>query len=416
MKKLRTIIFLLISANSVYFSQTINGWSNMPGASISVANNMLAIEKSGAGQMGVSKQASSILEMGSNYNFTAIIDKGSCNSSAIIVARIIDSIGSVIVFEQFSTAGVHYLNVNFTVPNNGSYFMEFERTGNNSSCKFYINKIKLSKIEVTSETCTVPVGQYRYGFQGQEKDDEIKEDGNSVNYTYRIHDPRLGRFLSIDPLFTSYPYNSPYAFSENRVIDGIELEGLEYVTYTMTIQNGKVMQVERATDYQLKEDTENNRKYGEKGKAGVKYVFVFKDKDGNTVKTEENYRRNGYGIFGGSKNPLRPLEVGEEYEDIKKWDDANPDNIAYDLEGIDGYDDKYKEHDIGYDDVEAKGLKGLLQKDTKAADQKLADGLETELEKNKDKKGAGEKFAKKALIIFKTLAKIKGEPKTKKNE
>lgn len=31
-------------------------------------------------------------------------------------------------------------------------------------------------------------------------------------------------------MFRSYPHNSPYAFSENRVIDGVELEGLEYVS------------------------------------------------------------------------------------------------------------------------------------------------------------------------------------------
>ena len=68
---------------------------------------------------------------------------------------------------------------------------------------------------------------YRFGFQGQEVDNEVKGDGNSVNYKYRIHDPRLGRFLSIDPLFKDYPWKSPYAFSENRVIDMIELEGLE---------------------------------------------------------------------------------------------------------------------------------------------------------------------------------------------
>ena len=71
---------------------------------------------------------------------------------------------------------------------------------------------------------------YTYGFQGQEKDDEIKGEGNSVNYKYRMHDPRIGRFFSVDPLFRDYPHNSPYAFSENRVIDGIELEGLEFLS------------------------------------------------------------------------------------------------------------------------------------------------------------------------------------------
>ncbi|CAM4197307.1 hypothetical protein FLJU110815_21065 [Flavobacterium jumunjinense] len=42
-----------------------------------------------------------------------------------------------------------------------------------------------------------------------------------------MHDPRVGRFFAVDPLFRDYPYNSTYAFSENRVMDMVELEGLE---------------------------------------------------------------------------------------------------------------------------------------------------------------------------------------------
>jgi len=44
-----------------------------------------------------------------------------------------------------------------------------------------------------------------------------------------MHDPRIGRFFAIDPLAPEYPHNSTYAFSENRLIDGVELEGLEVV-------------------------------------------------------------------------------------------------------------------------------------------------------------------------------------------
>ncbi len=69
--------------------------------------------------------------------------------------------------------------------------------------------------------------RYRYGFQGQEKDDELKGEGNSLNYTFRMHDPRMGRFFAVDPLARSYPWNSPYAFSENQVIAFVELEGKE---------------------------------------------------------------------------------------------------------------------------------------------------------------------------------------------
>ena len=70
---------------------------------------------------------------------------------------------------------------------------------------------------------------YRYGFQGQEMDNEVKGEGNSLNFSFRMYDSRLGKFLSLDPLSDRYPHNSPYAFAENRVIDGIELEGLEYL-------------------------------------------------------------------------------------------------------------------------------------------------------------------------------------------
>ena len=77
-------------------------------------------------------------------------------------------------------------------------------------------------------------GGYRYGFQNQEKDDEVKGEGNSMNYTFRMHDSRLGRFISVDPLERKYVYNSPYAFSQNRLLDGIELEGLEVLPVNNT--------------------------------------------------------------------------------------------------------------------------------------------------------------------------------------
>jgi hypothetical protein len=75
---------------------------------------------------------------------------------------------------------------------------------------------------------TVSGNSYRYGFQGQETEQELWG-GQASFFKYRISDNRLGRFFSVDPLAADYPHNSPYAFSENRVIDAIELEGLEKV-------------------------------------------------------------------------------------------------------------------------------------------------------------------------------------------
>ena len=69
---------------------------------------------------------------------------------------------------------------------------------------------------------------YCFGFNGQYKDDEVYGEGNAYAFEYRIHDARLGRFLSVDPLFRDYPWNSTYAFAENCVISGGDLEGKEH--------------------------------------------------------------------------------------------------------------------------------------------------------------------------------------------
>ena len=73
-------------------------------------------------------------------------------------------------------------------------------------------------------------GNYRHRFSNAEQDNEIKGVGNSLDMKFRIYDPRLGRFLSVDPLVQQFAWNSPYSYAMNRVIDGIDLEGLEYLS------------------------------------------------------------------------------------------------------------------------------------------------------------------------------------------
>ena len=80
---------------------------------------------------------------------------------------------------------------------------------------------------------------YRFGFQGQETDDEVYGGENAVSFKYRVHDARIGKFLSIDPLEAKYPFYSPYTFSGNRVIDAVELEGLE-PTRVVEDENGNM--------------------------------------------------------------------------------------------------------------------------------------------------------------------------------
>lgn len=48
-------------------------------------------------------------------------------------------------------------------------------------------------------------------------------------------DKEVSRFMSVDPLTGKYPWNSPYAFSENIVIHGVEIEGLEHYFFMPVI-------------------------------------------------------------------------------------------------------------------------------------------------------------------------------------
>jgi len=74
---------------------------------------------------------------------------------------------------------------------------------------------------------TLPVGRfftkegvrgYRFGFNGKEKVDEVYGDANAYDFGARLYDPRLGRWLAVDPLAYKFPYQSPYcAFDDNPV-------------------------------------------------------------------------------------------------------------------------------------------------------------------------------------------------------
>lgn len=69
--------------------------------------------------------------------------------------------------------------------------------------------------------------QLRYGYNGKENDNEVKGEGNQQDYGFRISDPRLGRFLSVDPLTKDYPWYTPYQFAGNTPIWATDVDGAE---------------------------------------------------------------------------------------------------------------------------------------------------------------------------------------------
>ncbi len=63
------------------------------------------------------------------------------------------------------------------------------------------------------------LNRYRFGFNGMEKDDEVRGAGNALEFGGRsIYDSRLGRFISVDPLERQFPYASPYHYASNNPI------------------------------------------------------------------------------------------------------------------------------------------------------------------------------------------------------
>jgi len=95
--------------------------------------------------------------------------------------------------------------------------------------------------------------RYRFTFNGQEQDDEVKGNGNSLDFGARIYDPRLARFLSLDPLTRTYPYSSPYIFSNNnpiRFVDHLGKNPDDVVRLTLEHlgrREGHLVQFDKAT-------------------------------------------------------------------------------------------------------------------------------------------------------------------------
>ncbi|WP_107039112.1 RHS repeat-associated core domain-containing protein [Brumimicrobium mesophilum] len=81
------------------------------------------------------------------------------------------------------------------------------------------------------------LGSYRYGFNGMEKDDKIKGEGNSLDFGARIYDPRVGRWLSTDPLESEYIDQSPYNFVANNPIGHKDPDG-ERIIVPMRLNGG----------------------------------------------------------------------------------------------------------------------------------------------------------------------------------
>ncbi|WP_236025495.1 DUF6443 domain-containing protein [Flavobacterium geliluteum] len=91
-----------------------------------------------------------------------------------------------------------------------------------------------------NNTVTSTNAGQKYKFNDKEFQDELGL--NVYFFKFRSYDPTLGRFWQIDPLAGTYAHNSTYAYAENNVSSGTDLEGLELSFHLngnlATAQNG----------------------------------------------------------------------------------------------------------------------------------------------------------------------------------
>jgi RHS repeat-associated protein len=143
----------------------------------------------------------------------------------------------------------HLGNVYVTLP---GLKLGWDTTGDGKADIYQVNPITTHDyyafgMEIGSRSYSA--SGYRYGFNGKEKNTEW--DGSIYDYGFRIYNPKLGRFLSVDPLTPSYPWYTPYQFAGNKPIWCVDLDGLEELEYKNIPASGfkKIVHAGDVVDY-----------------------------------------------------------------------------------------------------------------------------------------------------------------------
>ena len=130
---------------------------------------------------------------------------------------------------------------------------------------------------------------YRYGFNGKEKDSG-GEWGSQTHYDYgfRIYNPSIARFLSVDPLSGNYPWFTPYQFAGNTPIWAIDIEGLEAFYVTRWYENDQLNTKIKVEVLSADERPENSGRMFLRGPHKDQNHFIqhtLIDRDGNATTT-----------------------------------------------------------------------------------------------------------------------------------
>ena len=168
-------------------------------------------------------------------------------------------------------------------------------------------------------------GNYRYGFNGMESDNEVKGDGNTYDYGARVYDPRIGRWMSTDPLRGAYPGLSPYNFAGNTPISAKDPDGRwiifvnGYIHGTRSdpnsrISSGKAYWTKLGKDEKLLRNSDGSYATHDNNGNETNY-FAFEEAAKDFFNDEETTFVNGSGDRPGSTADERK-QAGREYAEM----------------------------------------------------------------------------------------------------
>ena len=163
-----------------------------------------------------------------------------------------------------------------------------------------------------------------------------------------------GRFLSVDPIAKDFAFLTPYQYASNRPIDGIDMDGLEYLTYTIVI-NKTTAKITSAT-YNWYNKAQHNA-HGNLGQGVLYDIRLYDEKSkswtfNSVFKARDDWFNSGVFNYGNYMGAIPLYEAGDNGEFTKNYD--------YSLPAVDAVDNLAKAHDQGYDRLGAKGAFSLF--------------------------------------------------------
>jgi RHS repeat-associated protein len=263
-------------------------------------------------------------------------------------------------------------------------------------------------MQIPSKVYSASSLNYRYGFNGKENDSEVKGDGNQYDYGFRIYDPRVGRFLSVDPLIKKYPELTTYQFASNRPIDGVDLDGLEYVKRVHTVDaKGNVIATENTIYYTMDEQTllahggtpanwYNAAGYGPEGK-GIKHEYYLQNGEKSEMADVWELQQNSL-IGSLSSHGLYSGDGAITYTGKKDYD--------FSWKPIDASDAIARRHDINYRKVGAFDV--VEDTRTLSADKQMVDETQKYLYSSPFRMLLGERIAGETMVSLMSQNKFIG--------